>query len=508
MALIQKYIRAFLRAGFKALYEVEIRGLENVPGDGPVIIAYNHTNVFDGPFILAFTPRPLRFIVAAFALQVPFWDIFLKLYGAIPVRRGTADFGAIRTSIDVLEKGGGFAIAPEGTYTTDGHMVPAKQGTALIAMKTGAPIVPATITGAFHSWPSLGPQKRLVPRPWRLGLTFHEPIRITPEEMERHKEDKAFEKELTQRIVDSLNRTLEPALREDNRIDSLLRGPGPAIRYYEIFPLLLTFAAAVLLGIRTHWFTDPEITSRALWFLAYFLAIGTAYIVYLVRDARAPAQTILTRALRNFSPLIFLLLYYPPLTRYIPSIAEAGRRAATRYNGWLSGLPAPLDWIIVDWLSITYFTATVYLIIDLRYYYLHQHHLFERFLRGVLLCIYAALLLVIIAPAVGSAYPLDLPSGVTGSAAQALADVHNSRLTTGSFPVASVTLTLYFLIFDCLNHRKWFNAMLLFAASGIAAAVFLHGYPPRAVGVNVLVVVLIILYTRFMPVVTHGGRHE
>ncbi|MDP8247514.1 MAG: 1-acyl-sn-glycerol-3-phosphate acyltransferase [Candidatus Tritonobacter lacicola] len=495
-----------MRAAFKVLYEVDIRGIENVPKDGPVIIAYNHTNVFDGPFLLAFTPRPLRFIVAAFALKVPFWGIFLKLYGAIPVRRGTADFSAIRSSIGVLEEGGGFAIAPEGTYTTDGHMVPAKQGTALIALKTGAPIVPATITGAFRSWPSLGPQKRRVPRPWRLGLTFHEPIRITPEEMARHKEDKAFEKELTQRIVDSLNRTLEPSLRAEARIDHLVKGRAPRIRLYEFFPLFLILAAGILLGARTGWFLDPAMSARALKFLVGFLAIGLAYFIYLGLDMKASRQTVLTRAFRGFSPFLFLALYYPLLVRYIPFVTEVRGGAVAAYPGWLAAMPPPLCWIIVDWLFLTYFVVFPCLLLDLRYYYFHRHLLFQRYVRGFLLCIYAALLLIVFVPAVGSAFPLAVPLDVMGLFSPLLSRFHMSRLALGAFPSVIVTLTSYCLVFDFLNHRSSFHTLLFPAASGVAAAVFLHGYPLSAVGINVLVVILIMLYMRMVPITSHDGR--
>ena len=73
---------------------------------------------------------------------------------------GDKSQAALDAAESVLQRGELFGIFPEGTFTEDGHTVPAKHGAAHLAIRTGAPIVPVTITGASHSWTPRGPGKR------------------------------------------------------------------------------------------------------------------------------------------------------------------------------------------------------------------------------------------------------------------------------------------------------------------------------------------------------------
>jgi hypothetical protein len=265
-------------------------------------------------------------------------------------------------------------------------------------------------------------------------------------------------------------------------------------------------AAVVLLGYRSSWFSDPATSARALRFLWGFLGLGTAYAAYLVIDAHVVSQTAPRRALRSASPFIFLLLYYPLLVRSIPFVARVQRAIPASYPAWLTSLKPPLSWIAVDWLCITYFTFVPYVLLSIRHYHFHKYLHFQRFARGTLLCVYAAILTIIFIPAMGSAFPPIVPPDAMGLLSCVFTRVPVSRMVMNAFPTIVVTLTVYFALFDFLHHRDAFYVMLLPAASAVASAVFLRGYPVGAVAANVLMVILVLLYMRILPMSAHDGR--
>jgi 1-acyl-sn-glycerol-3-phosphate acyltransferase len=504
--LLQHALKALTRAVLHALYELEFRGLENVPSTGPVILAPNHVNYLDAPLLLAFLRRPVYFVAASGAFTIPVWATLLRLYGTISVERGKTDASMLKAALAVLGRGEALGIFPEGTFTQDGHTVPAKLGAAHLALRTGAPIVPVTIAGAFRSWPRLGPLKRLLPRPWRLTVTFHEPIRLTPAELEQHARDKEFARELTQRVMDALNRTLEPALRAEQRVDELVRQRGPPVRLYELFPLFLCAAAAALLAGRTVGFTDPATTPAALRFLAAFAGLGVLYFAYLAVDVLRSRQTVLTRALRNLSPFGFLLLYYPLLVRGIPLAAHVARGHPAAYPLWLTHQPIPFRWIVSDWLFVTYFAFLPYLLLSVRHYYFNDYRAFQRFMRGLLLSAYAALLTILYLPAIGSSFRLAVPLESLGLFAPWIAEFHVSRLVMGSFPTVVVTVTLYCAAFAWQHHRRLFWMLAAPALSGVLSPAFLRGYPLGALAANAALVALVLLYMRWLPMTAHDGR--
>jgi len=506
LRLGQRILKGFVRLCFRLFYELEVAGIENVPKTGRVIIAANHVNYFDAPMLLAFIPRPIHFVAASAGFRVPLWAFLMKLYGTIRIERGRPDAGAMRESIRVLENESALGIFPEGTFTEDGHLFEAKLGTAHIAIRTGAPIVPVTISGAFHSWPRLGPMKRRVPRPWRIRLTFHEPIRFAADETARRAPDKAVARELTTRIVDALNRTLEPAVRAEKKIDKLVAGRAPPIRLYELFPVFLAVALAFLFGRRTEWFSDPVRTTAGLKLLVGFLVLGIVYLLYLVVDLSLTRQTVLTRALRSYSPLIFLIVYYPLLVRAIPWVAEVERGVPASYPVWLSQIPGPWRRALTDGLAVTYLTFVVQLLLGLRYYHFNRYLLLQRYVRGLLLCVYGSLLAILFVPMVGHRFPLAVAPASVGVVAAALERGWPGRVLVLGFPTVPISLSMFALVFDFLHRRRLFYALLVPAASGMAAAVLLRGYPLGAVAANALFVMVVVLYMRVFPITAHDGR--
>lgn len=133
------------------MFFVSVKGKENIP-NGPVIIAANHTSILDAPMILLVTSRMIRTMGKAELFQNKLLGAVLRAAGAFPVHRGTNDITAIKTALRTLKDGGVFAIFPTGTRVKSGEKAEAKSGVALIAAKSGAPIIPVAICNGYKAF--------------------------------------------------------------------------------------------------------------------------------------------------------------------------------------------------------------------------------------------------------------------------------------------------------------------------------------------------------------------
>lgn len=128
----------------------DIQGRENVPRKGPLIVASNHLSNGDPPILTAAVPRQIAWMAKAEWFKTPVIGRLFRIAGMIPVRRFEADLGALRRSQEVLKNGGALAMFPEGTRGGDRGLQAGEPGTALIALRTGAPVVPIAIWGTEH----------------------------------------------------------------------------------------------------------------------------------------------------------------------------------------------------------------------------------------------------------------------------------------------------------------------------------------------------------------------
>jgi 1-acyl-sn-glycerol-3-phosphate acyltransferase len=165
----------------------DVKGKENVPRKGPLILVSNHLNNADPPILGSVTPRQVSFLTKQEWFKTPVVGVMFKLAGMIPVRRFAADLHALRAAQKLLEDGGCLGMFAEGTRSKDGVMHEAEPGTALIALRTGAPVQPVAI------WGTEGvklPKDMLLSRTKvhvRFGkpFTLARPQRITREDVER-----------------------------------------------------------------------------------------------------------------------------------------------------------------------------------------------------------------------------------------------------------------------------------------------------------------------------------
>ncbi len=156
-------IYTIVRALFKILFAIGLRlrveGTENIPKEGPLVIACNHLSLLDPPVLGTAASRKVHFM-AKEELFVPVLGTIYKILGAFPVRRGGADRAAIKHGIEILESGQVLAIFPEGTRSKTGKLGKAQPGALMMASKAKATIVPACIIGTDYKrygriWPKV-----------------------------------------------------------------------------------------------------------------------------------------------------------------------------------------------------------------------------------------------------------------------------------------------------------------------------------------------------------------
>ena len=172
-------IRWTLRQLGFAYFRMQIGGLEHVPAKGPAIVAGNHPNVLDGILLLIVSPRPIRFLVVEQLYFHPLMHWAFKATNCIPVYRSRDNNGdALRAAVEALEKGQVIGIFPEGTTDDLGQMKAIKRGVGLLALRTGAPVVPFGIWGTDIAYP----KGRRIPTPMPVSMVFNKPVYLSKED--------------------------------------------------------------------------------------------------------------------------------------------------------------------------------------------------------------------------------------------------------------------------------------------------------------------------------------
>lgn len=153
MAVHEWAVNNTLRGLTGLLCRIDAPDLHRIPARGPLIIVANHVNFLEIPLMISHLhPRPITGLVKAETWRNPFLAMLFDLWGGIPVRRGEADIDALRRSLAALAKGHILAVAPEGTRSGDGRLRSGQPGVVLLALRSGAPILPVAYYGGerFH----------------------------------------------------------------------------------------------------------------------------------------------------------------------------------------------------------------------------------------------------------------------------------------------------------------------------------------------------------------------
>jgi 1-acyl-sn-glycerol-3-phosphate acyltransferase len=194
-AILKPLALAIMRLAFR----LEGRGTAHVPRRGPVLLVANHSSFLDPPLVGGVSPRHLSFMAKAELFRVPLFGGLIRRLNARPVRREGADAGALRTALRILQEGGVLLMFPEGTRGPEGTLREPKPGAAMLAVMSGAPVVPVLIEGSGRAWP----RGQTLPRPAKVVVTFGPPIVFERKDAEGRKTDYA---DVGRRMMDAIRR--------------------------------------------------------------------------------------------------------------------------------------------------------------------------------------------------------------------------------------------------------------------------------------------------------------
>jgi len=204
--MIYKFIAFLVQLGTGILCRIDAPDIHKIPQRGPLIVISNHTGQLEvAVFFGLLQPRPITGWAKMEAWDNAFLNWLFNLWGLIPVRRGEGDTSALRKAVQALEGGFIFGIAPEGTRNITGKLKRAHPGAVMLAIHSGAPILPVAHWGGENFLKNLPRFKRTdfharVGEPFRLKL---EGVKVT--------------REVRQQIVDEMMIRLAELLPSDYR---------------------------------------------------------------------------------------------------------------------------------------------------------------------------------------------------------------------------------------------------------------------------------------------------
>ncbi|MCF8011540.1 MAG: 1-acyl-sn-glycerol-3-phosphate acyltransferase [Clostridiales bacterium] len=146
--MFYRIARIICRAILLLLRRWDVRGVDNMPRDGGVIVVSNHISYWDPVIVGCAFNRKINFMAKLDLFKVPLVNIIIKNLGAFPVKRKGTDTGAIRHSLKLLARGEVLGIFPEGTRSTSQELMEFHMGGAMLAVKGNAPVLPVAIEGS------------------------------------------------------------------------------------------------------------------------------------------------------------------------------------------------------------------------------------------------------------------------------------------------------------------------------------------------------------------------
>jgi 1-acyl-sn-glycerol-3-phosphate acyltransferase len=161
VSLSHRFVVIFFKALTSLICRIHDQELKRIPAHGPLIIYTNHVNVLEIPIIYThLQPRKVHGMLLAERWKIPVMNWVFDVTETIPLHRGEADFSAIRAGLKALERGEMLIISPEGTRSHDGKLQPAHPGAVLLALHSGAALIPVGYYGGENYTSNLRSFKR------------------------------------------------------------------------------------------------------------------------------------------------------------------------------------------------------------------------------------------------------------------------------------------------------------------------------------------------------------
>jgi len=149
-----RFSRFILLIFLKLFFDFKVEGRENLPKNGGFILACNHLSYLDPIALGSGCQRSVHFMARDTLFNNRFLGFWMKAVGAIPLKRNSADFSALKKSLRIVRGGGGLAIFPEGARRTiDKAFINPQPGAGFLADKASVPVIPAYVSGTYEALP-------------------------------------------------------------------------------------------------------------------------------------------------------------------------------------------------------------------------------------------------------------------------------------------------------------------------------------------------------------------
>ena len=167
-----RFGRRLFQVTFSALCGVRVFDRCREPAEGGVLYICNHQSFLDPILMSMALRRPMSYMARDTLFRFPPFRWLIRSFNAFPVKRGTADTGALKEALRRLWAGGQLVVFAEGTRTTDGRIGPLLPGVSLLIQRGAEWTVPVVIDGAVECWP----RWRMLPLPGSIAVRYGRPI--------------------------------------------------------------------------------------------------------------------------------------------------------------------------------------------------------------------------------------------------------------------------------------------------------------------------------------------
>ena len=148
MSLANTVVSTTIKGLTHILCRIDASQLAQVPSQGPLLLVANHINFLDAPVMYTqLRPRPLTGFVKAETWENPVMALLFNIWGGIPIKRGEPDMTALNMALGALREGKIVVVAPEGTRSGDGRLKRGYPGIVVLALRSGAPLLPVAYHG-------------------------------------------------------------------------------------------------------------------------------------------------------------------------------------------------------------------------------------------------------------------------------------------------------------------------------------------------------------------------